>query len=86
MQCNTVLSTTNPRNGWCKTMDVFVTVCHYDGCEECGGNGSHVVGVFLSEKDANAAGESHKNRKDVHYGHFFYCEVEKHVASGTTEA
>ena len=67
---------------------VFMAICHYNGCEDCGDDGSHVLGIFSTHEKAKTAADEHEShRRHIdrtldknpveHYGHYFYVDVEE---------
>ena len=57
----------------------YVVVCHYHGCDNCEGDGFHVVMVTDNLDDSEAVSHEHSYhnpaKRDLHYQHFFACNV-----------
>ena len=58
-------------------MKVYVVHCTYDGCEDCGRDGGHVVGVTFDKDKAVEMERAHDADKTEHYGHFHCASVEE---------
>lgn len=58
-------------------MKVFVVVCNYNGCEDCGNGGGHVVGVFSTHDRAKEEERAHEADRHAHYGHYHWCDVQE---------
>ena len=43
-------------------MILFVAFCKYDGCEECGQGGAHILGIFTTEEKAQEICDKHQAR------------------------
>lgn len=58
-------------------MEVYIVICKYDGCEECGDGGSHVVAVCTTKEKAVEFKKRHELEKNFHYGHWFKVDIYK---------
>jgi hypothetical protein len=56
---------------------VFVVLCRYQECSECGGNGAHVVGVCRDSEDAKRLASDHESNNS--HSHYVHTEVETYV-------
>lgn len=64
---------------------VFAVICHFTGCCDCGGDGSHIVAICTDMVTAKKFKKSHENEQDVHfppdygphYGHSYYVDIEE---------
>lgn len=56
-------------------MDVYVILCHYEGCGDCG-PGTHIVGVYRDNTEAKNRAKEHQTDKNNHF-HHFYVDVER---------
>lgn len=54
---------------------VYVVFCTSDGCDECGGSSSHVLGVTHDQGTADLFASNHDADEKAHYGHHHYTEV-----------
>ena len=54
---------------------LYVVVCKYDGCDDCGSIDGHVVAASFDKAGAERVARAHDADKKAHYGHYHFTDV-----------